>query len=106
MSHRTEEQDALLSYMRDLSEDLFSAGWLSSLEFILWSMLLGHEDSSGRELSSFQKRYIHFLSDQAGGWFYWPEEENKACYIPLNKWVEIYEKRTGYDGTPPWAGRF
>ena len=87
---------ALESYMRQLSEGCFSAGWMSSLEFALWKMLVASsEDSDSDSDSDFgfrgiyaeEKQRLRKLSEKAGGWWTFRR------FMPFEEWVPYYEKR-------------
>ncbi len=73
----------LESLMRDISEEQHCAGWVSGLEFYLWS-LVERDGLSGETLSEGKTDALRTLSANAGGWWMWNE------FVPLERWRHIY----------------
>lgn len=88
----TADQAGLIDYMALLSEEHFSAGWLSNLEFMLWRWLNGAEDSRLREN---ERAELLRLSGLADGWAVGPDEQDGESadpnrfgrFIPMNEWL-------------------
>lgn len=73
---------ALCDYMELLSEHLFSAGWLQSLEHTLWECLTSNEQTT---LEPHQVETLRNLSSIALGWFVYGD--NGPEFVPLDIWV-------------------
>lgn len=78
----------LLHEMERISENYWCAGWLSGLEFTLWSGILGADSvCSLDELDRLKQ-----LSDDAGGWWRWNDELQGEEFIDLERWQVIYNE--------------
>jgi hypothetical protein len=72
--------ELLLHLMEDISEEVWAAGWLIGLEFILW-----------RNIDQYPE--LKRLSDLCGGWWVWDgSTENWRRFVPMAEWIEIYKK--------------
>ncbi len=95
-------QRALLVYMRHLSEENWSAGWLIGLEFTLWDWVL-RQRSGAEPASEFERANIpdtevlSWLAEQAGGWWHWDEKLMEPKFVPPDEWMEIYRNRPATD---------
>lgn len=82
----------LTTYMSELSECAFCAGWHSGLEFDLWDMVINGPQRYGiLELTSDHIQRLLEMSRECAGWIYW-DEETEETFIPLEKWLEMYDR--------------
>jgi len=72
---------ALARAMSDYSEEMWCAGWLIDLEYILWARVLEGEQAD-----------IKALADAAGGWIVWDDPDEGETFVPMAEWLEIYKK--------------
>lgn len=114
----TPEQDraaeALYELMTDISEDNYCAGWMSGLEFTLWSFVLGGvriECWGTDSVEVAQLDALRRLSEECGGWWIWvdyeelgtvrdhrPPEWADDCgprFLTLAEWEATYERYPG-----------
>ncbi len=81
---------ALASFMSDLSEAATCAGWMDGLEYALWNALVGGPRSYGWiELTDDQLDRLRTLSNAAGGWVVFDDEEEEAL-VPLDEWKQRF----------------
>jgi hypothetical protein len=65
----TPEQQELVRYMSDLSEQAYCAGWMAGLEYALWEVVIGTRHQYGRLLVTEDHRVqLRRLSEACGGW--------------------------------------
>lgn len=85
-------QDEFVSLMHGLSQEHFSAGWMSDWEFTAWALLVGDPLSSTFQLPDEQLEQLRVRSRGIGGWCYWPEEGTHldAKFIPMDQWLPLY----------------
>lgn len=87
----TSEQQALASYMSELSELAFYAGWMKNLEHALWRAVetgpfrYGHLD-----LTSEQIEKLRDLSVSCGGWVSFSESAEES-FVPIQLWRQRYD---------------
>jgi hypothetical protein len=77
--------------MREISEDTWCAGWMGSLEFILWEAMTSTEpDTADYELGvpRFDRDDLRRLVDKAGGWWIW---DNGERFVTLEEWAPLWE---------------
>lgn len=85
----TEEAARILlpQIMSDISEETWSAGWLMGCEYRIWGYL---QEESGW-LTDEQRAVLEWLSEQAGGWFWWQSpEKDGPVFISRDAWLERY----------------
>ncbi|MBI5016885.1 MAG: hypothetical protein HZB55_15550 [Deltaproteobacteria bacterium] len=96
-----EAKRALRVYMEQLSEDLWCAGWLTGLEFDLWTWVerrragLGLPEE-GRTFGppvdwELDADTLAWLAEQASGWWRWPEEGPGPVFVEREEWKERYQ---------------
>lgn len=90
--------ELLLKNMREYSEDFWCAGWISNLEYDLWAFVCGDTETYGTYLSKYlddiDREHLQTLANDAGGWYYWSEEEPVGeKFIAMDNWLEMYEER-------------
>ncbi|MEH2357546.1 hypothetical protein [Nostoc sp.] len=78
----------LKQMMSSFSERMWSAGWLSGLEFLLWKKVRScSDDLTLREIADF-----NFYAGLAGGWWTWDKNQKCEVFLELSKWLEIYNR--------------
>lgn len=102
-------QDAaflLVAQMRELSEQMWCAGWSSGLEFDLWfEVLRGGVDPvpvgmvGPSNLTCLEAVKLRELARRAGGWWMWWQEpkgcagvrESGEVFVPMAEWRKVYD---------------
>lgn len=79
--------DLLLLRMQQISEDEWSAGWMTGLEYILWECVIGKDGAHG--LYAEQAAELTVLSQRCDGWWIW---DDGARFVRLEEWRETYER--------------
>ena len=81
----------LLGLMTGLSEELWCAGWLVDLEFILWFASHGDAAATGsRAATPRQAELLRLLSDEAGGW--WVYGKDGPVFLQTEEWLRRLEQ--------------
>jgi hypothetical protein len=78
-------KEFLKQMMSSYSERMWSTGWNSGLEFILWKKV--RECSDGltlREIADF-----NLYAGLAGGWWMWDKDQGCEVFINMNKWLLV-----------------
>lgn len=75
--------------MRDWSQDAYAAGWMSGLEFTLWSMVLRWRGGDTR-VNEMDSAMFHYLHQKSGGWWVWDDEAGHPVFVPTQTWVQMY----------------
>ncbi|MEH2377619.1 MAG: hypothetical protein V7K27_01760 [Nostoc sp.] len=79
-------KEFLKQMMSSFSERMWSAGWVSGVEFSLWKKVREcSDDLTIREIADF-----NFYSGLAGGWWMWDENQKSEVFVNLGYWLEIY----------------
>jgi hypothetical protein len=85
--------------MRDYSEDYHCAGWLRSLEFLLWEKQTDEGESPPAQVRSKMRGELHALSKIAGGWWVYEDEtqpgKSGSVFIPMKRWLQILAEQNG-----------
>ena len=76
----------LVAAMSDMSEELYCAGWMSGIEYTLWSYVVG---TPGPGLAD-QVEQLRKLAALAGGWWHWPRVVQRETFVPMDEWLEMY----------------
>lgn len=84
---------ALRDLMRSISEEYWSAGWISGLESTLWQMLTGELQS---RLAPAELVHLRTLATLAGGWWcYASDDGGGEIFITTDAWLtHLAERRT------------
>lgn len=92
----TDEQIALADIMSGISEDKWSAGWVTGLEFDLWEMVIGKKDPSYGMGGSFLLDLVGLraMAERCGGWIVWDREHGER-FVPMAEWLAIYDEHVG-----------
>jgi hypothetical protein len=73
--------------MSALSEEAYSAGWMSGLEYALWEALLGRRASYGRLVFTTEHRVrLRQLSESCSGWIVFDEHADET-WLSVAEWV-------------------
>jgi hypothetical protein len=95
-------KETLLYRMKQMSDDFFCASWLSDLEFIVWDMTFGKQQSfAGVDVTDEMAKSFRDLAILSDGWWIWdddadPSEENPV-FITMKRWKEILENKDRSD---------
>jgi len=88
--HLTDGQYDLYDRMREISEDVYCAGWMVDNEFNIWLTLatgraaFGYRYANPRLLRRCKK-----LADDIGGWIVWAS--NGPQFVPMAQWLTLFE---------------
>lgn len=86
---------ALYKLMSDLSEEGWSAGWLTGNEFNLWEIVLENKPCNygQNEINQETIDRLRDLSSKCGGWWYW-NDDNKFGeeFVNPRKWKILYSQ--------------
>jgi len=77
--------DELREEMESTSEECMSAGWLHSLEHILWDAIESGQTAWAN--GTIDTAYLKDLSDRCGGWWVWDEEMGQPRFVSLSTWA-------------------
>lgn len=89
--------DLLQKVMSEISEEHWCAGWMSSLEYILWDAVAGKRKDicSAEEIEQ-----LKYLSEKCGGWVIWDKQAKGERFVPMEEWLRLYEARHHPPATP------
>ena len=88
----TIEQAKLESFMSDISERCYSAGWLQNLEFALWNALMNGPTKYGHGvISQHDIDNLIQLSKACNCWIVMDDITEETA-IDLGMWQEMYKK--------------
>jgi hypothetical protein len=84
--------------MKQLSEDIHCASWLTDLQFQVWDMAFGGENTfEGIPVTDRMAKLFRDLATLADGWWVWPdtvgEKGSDAIFIPMERWKECLARR-------------
>lgn len=86
-----EYEDLLKAYVMEISQSWTAASWYSGIEFIVWSLAVGDQESFAFSeyympfsLAPDEKAELLFLAKKANGW---PTYE---AFLPLKSWKKLY----------------
>ena len=103
--HLTHQQRQLAGYMSTLSEEAFFAGWHTGLEFALWGLRLDQR-LGNITITAEHMANLAMLSDAAGGWIVWGDDDERERFVPRDEWLVLYAGHQA-TGTPapadPWT---
>jgi len=94
-------REVILHRMSDYSEDYHCAGWLNSLEFLLWEGPADDDESLTTQARRKITAELRALAGIAGGWWVWPRTDGAEAktFIPMKEWKQKVEQRRS-DGHP------
>lgn len=79
----------LLRVMREWSEDAYGAGWMSGLEFTVWSMVQRWRGGDPR-VNEMDSAMFHYLHEKSGGWWIWDDTAEHPVFVPAATWNAVY----------------
>ena len=80
----------LRKLMSEISEEHWCAGWLGSLEYILWDAVTGKR----KDVCSLEEiEQLKYLSEKCGGWIIWDEQVIGEKFVPMEEWLRLYEAK-------------
>jgi hypothetical protein len=85
---RQEARRALATFMSDLSEKCWCAGWLIGNENALWSLMLAGGGRYGQdEVTPAEAASLKVMSDALGEWCVWSDDPQIDYeFVPLAAW--------------------
>jgi len=72
-----------------LSEEYVSAGWFTDLEYHLWYHMMRGGGDQRNMITSEDMEALAWLAHEAGGWWYWDDEDG-AQFTDLGSWQAEY----------------
>ena len=95
------EEKELATYMSDLSEQSYCAGWMDGLEYSLWDAVIhGRRKYGLMEITDEHIAKLKELSGACGGWIIFDDEKGET-FVPLDEWLGIYESNQAQ--LPDWV---
>lgn len=92
-----DRREKLRQLISDLSNEHWCASWLDGCEFELWHFVVNGPGRWGLlDITQGQIEELRRLSDEVGGWFTWPDDDNVhgALFVPMGEWLAMYQKHT------------
>lgn len=87
------DAEALRDYMSWLSEEAYCAGWMTDLEFDLWtSVVRGPRRYGHLDVDSATVERLRELAARCGGWVRWSAEARAEEFVPAAEWDRIYRE--------------
>lgn len=81
----------LEKFMSKLSEEAYTAGWMSNLEYELWEAVVSGPKRYGRLFITNENiQNLKELSDNCGGWIYF-DNVTEETFIEKEHWEEHYK---------------
>ena len=79
--------DELREEMESTSEECMCAGWLHSLEHVLWDAIESGQSTWAN--GTIDTAYLKKLSDRCGGWWVWDETTGSPRFVSLATWAAM-----------------
>lgn len=89
LSNLSPDARALATYMSDLSEELWCAGWMRDLEFMLWSVVEGEDACASLTLTRDQVAKLKSLSNACKGWIVF-RRDTKETLVSMPEWMHLF----------------
>ena len=83
--------DELREEMESTSEECMCAGWLHSLEHVLWDAIEYKHPEWGS--GTIDIVYLKELSDRCNGWWVWDDTTGGPRFVSLSTWAAIRAAR-------------
>lgn len=83
LSEKEIHNRVLLRVMCGISHDVYDSEWEDGLEYELWAQCIIGMSEDGA--------CLRLLSERAGGWWIWSEEQNKPQFISVRNWSGHYD---------------
>lgn len=79
--------------MSAVSEEAYSAGWMTGLEYGLWAAVLGVPyEGLHLDVSAGMRAYLLVLSDACGGWIVF-DDTTEETWLPRAEWEHRFADR-------------
>jgi hypothetical protein len=86
----TPEAEELREYMSELSEEAWRAGWMTNLEYDLWSVVQDGPAKYGwLALDAERIAKLRRLAASCGGWIIFDDEAGET-WVPAAEWDLLY----------------
>jgi hypothetical protein len=89
LSNLSPDARALATYMSDLSEEFWCAGWMRDLEFMLWSVIEGGEADASLTLTRDQLATLKSLSNACKGWIVF-RRDTQETFVSMPEWMQLF----------------
>lgn len=77
--------------MSNISEEAYTAGWISNLEYVLWEAVLNGPKKYGRYfINQDDIDTLTKLSNELNCWIYFDQDTGETA-IPITEWQEKYD---------------
>ncbi|ARS40052.1 hypothetical protein CA265_10485 [Sphingobacteriaceae bacterium GW460-11-11-14-LB5] len=91
-SDLTEKELRLATFMSEISENCYSAGWMQNLEYELWYALINGERKYGQSyITEADISTLLKLSTDADAWIVYDDDKGETA-LSLKKWTEKFNK--------------
>jgi hypothetical protein len=80
---------ALATYMSDLSEEFWCAGWMRDLEFMLWSVIEGEEADASLTSTKNQLATLKSLSNACKGSIVF-RRDTQETFVSMTEWMQLF----------------
>ena len=95
-------RQGLRAMIETISEQAFSAGWASGVEFRVWKVLQeGSEQLAQATVSASTREGLRVLSRGCNGWLAWSERHCGPSWLPLDEWTAAFQRWEA--GESPWT---
>lgn len=83
----------LANAMSEISEDCYCAGWMSKLEFELWSAVMnGPVEAGFWKVTQSDIDRLRLLARRCDGWVVWDETLLTETWLPIEEWLRRYDE--------------
>ncbi|SRR6266481_3207189 len=89
LSNLSPDARALATYMSDLSEELWCAGWMRDLEFMLWSVVEGKDAYASLTLTRDEVANLRLLSNACKGWIVF-RRDTEETFVSMPEWIHLF----------------
>jgi hypothetical protein len=87
------EARELATYMSELSEEAYCAGWMTDLEYELWDIVQTGPRKYGRlDITTDHIARLRTLADRCGGWIVF-DDEKEEVFVPMDRWLALVAPR-------------
>lgn len=78
--------------MSQLSEDCYCAGWIGSLEYLLWTAVMnGPVETGNWKVTQSDIERLRLLARRCGGWIVWDDVLRAAKWLPIEDWLRQFD---------------
>lgn len=91
-SDLTEKELHLATFMSEISEYCYSAGWMQNLEYALWNAVINGERKYGQSyITEADISTLIKLSTDADAWIVYDDDKEETA-LSLKEWTEKFKK--------------